>query len=211
MNSPPLSDDTTPTVNISGKRKRSRFYSTPEPCLYNQNVMQNVVVKKQKACLNCRRSKLKCVVDEEHGGACVRCLTRSEECRFKSRTHDEEWQEMTSNRLDDLSRAIEELSYSMNLIMPHLSLNAPSMEPLPPQVRPPQRYVSMQRSPEKIPTTVSYTPMSKDMPVMQPWLSPPMSLDENFSSPSQHSYSTPSSSVYNDNCIVFGSSPVAPD
>lgn len=42
--------------------------------------------KKQKACANCRRAKLKCIV--EHGEAdCVRCRARQERCVFYPRTH----------------------------------------------------------------------------------------------------------------------------
>ncbi len=42
--------------------------------------------KKQKACANCRRAKLKCIV--ESGDAdCVRCRARKERCIFYPRSH----------------------------------------------------------------------------------------------------------------------------
>ena len=42
--------------------------------------------KKQKACSNCRKAKLKCIVDE---GAtdCLRCSSRKEKCIFYPRAH----------------------------------------------------------------------------------------------------------------------------
>jgi hypothetical protein len=247
MNTPSFSDYSVPALKTTGKRKRSSLSSTPEPSHYNQNIMQNVIIKvkyssyffrrvhschkdaqKQKACLNCRRSKLKCVVDEEHGGACVRCLTRNEECRFKSRTHvrsspffpavflgshtsfpkDDEWQETTSNRLEVLSQAvsalfalclwrfsrtksllllskIEQLSYSMQMVMQHLNLNPPQMMSLPvPQAQLQQHCAPMHQPQARISAAPSYLPMPERAQLMQPWPSPPTSLDERFPSPS---------------------------
>lgn len=42
--------------------------------------------KKQKACANCRRAKLKCIMDEGVG-SCVRCNARKETCTFLPRSH----------------------------------------------------------------------------------------------------------------------------
>lgn len=42
--------------------------------------------KKQKACANCRRAKLKCIV-EENESDCVRCRARKERCIFYPRGH----------------------------------------------------------------------------------------------------------------------------
>jgi hypothetical protein len=41
--------------------------------------------KKQKACANCRRAKLKCIVEGD--GDCVRCKARKEKCVFYPRSH----------------------------------------------------------------------------------------------------------------------------
>lgn len=46
--------------------------------------------KKQKACANCRRAKLKCIV-EEGLTECVRCLSRKERCIFYPRAHVSVW------------------------------------------------------------------------------------------------------------------------
>jgi len=42
--------------------------------------------KKQKACANCRRAKLKCIV-ENNEADCVRCRARKERCVFYPRGH----------------------------------------------------------------------------------------------------------------------------
>jgi len=42
--------------------------------------------KKQKACANCRRTKLKCIVDPNESD-CVRCKARKERCIFYPRSH----------------------------------------------------------------------------------------------------------------------------
>jgi hypothetical protein len=42
--------------------------------------------KKQKACANCRRAKLKCIV-ENNQTDCVRCRARKERCVFYPRGH----------------------------------------------------------------------------------------------------------------------------
>jgi len=185
MNTPPLSDYAIPALKTTGKRKRSPLSSTPEPSLYNLNVMQNAVIKKQKACLNCRRSKLKCVVDEERGGACVRCITRNEECRFKSRSHDDEWQETTSNRLDMLTQAVEQLSYSMDMVMQHLNLNPLQVvsHSVNPQAQSQSQCAPIHHPQARIPAP-SYLPIPEQAQLMRPWPSPPTSLDERFSSPS---------------------------
>lgn len=87
--------------SIIVKDKVTSRHQPSSPPVLIQNPQQ-----KQKACLNCRRSKvscanryaiqlphsalsplqLKCVVSAD-GGACVRCATRKEECRFKTRAH----------------------------------------------------------------------------------------------------------------------------
>ena len=42
--------------------------------------------KKQKACSNCRRAKLKCIVDDGETD-CIRCKARKEKCVFYPRSH----------------------------------------------------------------------------------------------------------------------------
>jgi hypothetical protein len=42
--------------------------------------------KKQKACANCRRAKLKCIVDDGETD-CIRCKARKEKCVFYPRGH----------------------------------------------------------------------------------------------------------------------------
>lgn len=53
-----------------------------------ENGMPSVLVreKKQKACANCRRAKLKCIV-EDNETDCVRCRARKERCIFYPRGH----------------------------------------------------------------------------------------------------------------------------
>lgn len=62
-------------------------------------------VKPQKACVQCRRSKVKCV--HEGGPPCRRCSDTKQECKFRLRADDETWRERTDERLDKLTMAVE--------------------------------------------------------------------------------------------------------
>ncbi|PWN38275.1 uncharacterized protein FA14DRAFT_24955 [Meira miltonrushii] len=62
-------------------------------------------VKPQKACVQCRRSKVKCV--HEGGPPCRRCTDTKQECKFRLRADDETWRERTDERLDKLTMAVE--------------------------------------------------------------------------------------------------------
>lgn len=62
-------------------------------------------VKPQKACVQCRRSKVKCV--HEGGPPCRRCRDTKQECKFRLRADDETWRERTDERLDKLTMAVE--------------------------------------------------------------------------------------------------------
>lgn len=68
----------------SASQNPSHSQSPPSPKLENP---PSVLVreKKQKACANCRRAKLKCIV--EKGSDCVRCESRKEKCIFYPRSH----------------------------------------------------------------------------------------------------------------------------
>lgn len=78
--SPQQSPDTTP-------RKRLSFQSKPDSVSPGGETPAVLVrEKKQRACANCRRAKLKCIV---HAGKteCVRCISRKEKCIFYPRSH----------------------------------------------------------------------------------------------------------------------------
>ncbi|KAK0532853.1 hypothetical protein OC835_003202 [Tilletia horrida] len=64
-------------------------------------------LKPQKACVGCRRSKVKCIHDG--GPPCRRCLDTGQECKFRLRADDERWRERTDETLSKLSQAVETL------------------------------------------------------------------------------------------------------
>ena len=84
-------NSTEPKTAKTGK-KRGRPVETASPPKITEppvNVnLPSVLVreKKQKACANCRRAKLKCIV-EEGKTDCVRCEARKEKCVFYPRSH----------------------------------------------------------------------------------------------------------------------------
>ncbi|SNX82265.1 probable conserved hypothetical Ustilaginaceae-specific protein [Melanopsichium pennsylvanicum] len=66
-----------------------------------------IEVKPQKACVLCRRSKVKCI----HDGAppCKRCEDTNQEaqCKFRLRADDETWRERTDEVLSELAESVE--------------------------------------------------------------------------------------------------------
>ena len=62
----------------TSKAKSSNTVESPPAVLVRE--------KKQKACSNCRRAKLKCIVDKGETD-CVRCKARKEKCVFYPRSH----------------------------------------------------------------------------------------------------------------------------
>ncbi|KAK0566783.1 hypothetical protein OC861_003062 [Tilletia horrida] len=64
-------------------------------------------VKPQKACVACRRSKVKC--QHDGGPPCRRCLDSGQECKFRLRADDERWRERTDETLTRLTQAVETL------------------------------------------------------------------------------------------------------
>lgn len=83
-----------PTGEMKVQKKRARRPSTSQmppqspssPKLDGGLPSVLVREKKQKACANCRRAKLKCIVETD-GTDCVRCKARKERCIFYPRSH----------------------------------------------------------------------------------------------------------------------------
>lgn len=89
--------------------------------------------KKQKACANCRRAKLKCIV-EGNETECVRCRARKERCVFYPRGHDEDWQQTLSGDLYNAIGHLSQLSAAVHHILHHLTAQGmvpPLKSPLP--------------------------------------------------------------------------------
>ncbi|CAO1614530.1 unnamed protein product [Parajaminaea phylloscopi] len=75
--------------------------------------------KQQKACIHCRKSKVKCV--HEGGPPCRRCRDANLECKFRLRADDENWRERTDETLSKLSNAVD--------VLLHRGSVAPGMAP----------------------------------------------------------------------------------
>ncbi|ORX37401.1 hypothetical protein BD324DRAFT_626030 [Kockovaella imperatae] len=105
--------------------------------------------KKQKACSNCRRAKLKCIVEDGEAD-CVRCKARKERCVFYPRTHDEDWQQMLSSDVYTALNHLSTLSSTVHHILHHLSAQ---------RIIPP------------LPTTAFevYEPPERDTSILQGW------------------------------------------
>jgi Fungal Zn(2)-Cys(6) binuclear cluster domain len=81
-------------------------------------------VKPQKACVQCRRSKVKCVHDG--GPPCKRCTDTKQDCKFRLRADDESWREKTEERLQNLE------SFYSRGVPPASQQSAPAMRPIMP-------------------------------------------------------------------------------
>ncbi|PWN52863.1 hypothetical protein IE53DRAFT_244900 [Violaceomyces palustris] len=66
---------------------------------------KNPEIKPQKACVLCRRSKVKCV--HEGGPPCKRCVDNKLECKFRLRADDENWRERTDETLNRLEGSVD--------------------------------------------------------------------------------------------------------
>ena len=64
--------------------------------------------KVQKACVNCRRAKTKCV-NFNSEPPCERCKQMKQACKFRLRSDDENWRDKTDDMLGRLTEAVEGL------------------------------------------------------------------------------------------------------
>ncbi|TIA91006.1 hypothetical protein E3P81_02196 [Wallemia ichthyophaga] len=108
-----------------------------------------VKMKKQKACLTCRRAKLKCEIPVP-GEPCKRCMSTGVECRFRTRAHDDEWQASVEDRLSHLTDKIEAMSQNMENFFNHIGssqqLSNPPNFPSSGQLSPPTYAVTRKSS-----------------------------------------------------------------
>ncbi|WWC58781.1 uncharacterized protein I303_101325 [Kwoniella dejecticola CBS 10117] len=78
--------------------------------------------KKQKACTNCRKAKLKCIL--EHGSTeCIRCKSRKEKCVFFPRSQEDEVQQKMIRDLYEATNHLSQLSKAVHHILHHLTKN----------------------------------------------------------------------------------------
>ena len=84
MSQSPLDRTKRPKTSARASKEEKTSPSSGET---KSGAAPNVLVreKKQKACANCRRAKLKCIV-ESADGDCVRCKARKEKCIFYPRS-----------------------------------------------------------------------------------------------------------------------------
>ena len=80
----PPQDAPSPQPTASTSKKNQTAASTSQSADSPPAVL--VREKKQKACANCRKAKLKCMMDEGQAD-CVRCRARKEKCVFYPRSH----------------------------------------------------------------------------------------------------------------------------
>jgi hypothetical protein len=120
-------------------RKRT---DDPPPAKKIKEELPSVLVreKKQKACTNCRRAKLKCIV-KPPSAACVRCSARKEACVFQPRGHDEDTQQNLANDLGAVTVQMEHVTRAIHHIMHHLMTQTgmPPLDPPLPQYEAPDR------------------------------------------------------------------------
>lgn len=97
---------------------------SPTPPKDSKDGLPSILVreKKQKACANCRRAKLKCIVEDGETD-CVRCRARKERCVFYPRGHDEDWQQTLTGDVYAAIRHLTHLSTTVHHILDHLVLH----------------------------------------------------------------------------------------
>ncbi|TIA90288.1 hypothetical protein E3P99_01603 [Wallemia hederae] len=106
--------------NKKAKQSHSADDSSVIPIQSKDSRGQPVIkMKKQKACLTCRRAKLKCEIPVP-GQPCRRCLTAGVECKFRTRAHDDEWQTSVEDRLCYLSDKIDAMAQSIDNFFSHM-------------------------------------------------------------------------------------------
>nr|XP_019049434.1 hypothetical protein I302_03223 [Kwoniella bestiolae CBS 10118]OCF28364.1 hypothetical protein I302_03223 [Kwoniella bestiolae CBS 10118] len=76
--------------------------------------------KKQKACTNCRKAKLKCIL-EQGSQECVRCKVRKEKCIFFPRSQEDEVQQKLTRDVYDAATHLSQLSKAVHHILHHLT------------------------------------------------------------------------------------------
>ncbi|WWC66230.1 uncharacterized protein I206_100131 [Kwoniella pini CBS 10737] len=115
----PLSPDQTGSFD---HRTHSNSHShSPKPTTITISVPAVLTRdKKQKACANCRKAKLKCIL--EHGSTeCIRCKSRKEKCTFFPRSHDEEVQQRLIKDMYEATTHLAQLSKAVQHILQHLT------------------------------------------------------------------------------------------
>ncbi|WVQ77017.1 hypothetical protein IAR50_006696 [Cryptococcus sp. DSM 104548] len=96
--------------------------------------------KKQKACSNCRKAKLKCIV-EPNQTLCVRCNSRKEKCIFYPRGHDDDWQQVLQTDLYNATNHLAQISNAVHHMLHHLTASnlIPPLYPAYERYEPPDR------------------------------------------------------------------------
>jgi hypothetical protein len=108
--------------------KRAKMVAPEPPAVLTRD-------KKQKACANCRRAKLKCIVAGDQAD-CVRCLSRKEKCVFYPRTlvsfslptqddelmyEDEDWQQNLQHDVSTAMSHLADVSAAVHHLISHLT------------------------------------------------------------------------------------------
>ncbi|KLT44329.1 hypothetical protein CC85DRAFT_283571 [Cutaneotrichosporon oleaginosum] len=122
-------------------RKRTADNERPTPKKMKEELPSVLIrEKKQKACANCRRAKLKCMI-EEGDKECVRCITRKERCVFFPRGHDEDYQQTIANDLNAIAVQTQHLTRAVHHLLHHLMAQngVPPLDPPLPTYEAPER------------------------------------------------------------------------
>ncbi|KAK8866107.1 hypothetical protein IAR55_001258 [Kwoniella newhampshirensis] len=117
--------------------------------------------KKQRACSNCRKTKLKCVV-EAGETVCVRCKAREERCVFYPRSQDDDWQQTLTSDVYAATAQLSHISAAVHHMMNHLVRN----NIIPPYTPP--------DSPAGLPT---YQAPDRDLSAIIGWFAPDKNKD----------------------------------
>ncbi|WWD17687.1 hypothetical protein CI109_102128 [Kwoniella shandongensis] len=167
-NSPPISTsnaneetrDNAPAHNSNSTSNSNRTKSG-EGTTSKDSLAVLIREKKQRACSNCRKTKLKCVV-EPGETICVRCKAREEKCVFYPRSQDDDWQQAITSDLYAATTQLSHISAAVHHMMSHLVQN----NIIPPFVPP--------NAPGGLPT---YQAPDRDVSAMLGWFAPDKNKD----------------------------------
>lgn len=94
----------------------------------------DAVLHKGRACLSCRKLKIKCDSSDRDLGSCSRCLRLSLQCIRKrpwvSADGEEGWQRQTNTTIFKLERALEDVLEKLNMPALDMYAQTPIVEPV---------------------------------------------------------------------------------
>lgn len=118
-----------PTVDVSGPPTKKQKRTSP-----SDTISAISMSRKGKACLSCRKLKIKCDSADRDMGSCSRCLRLGLQCIRKqpwmNTENGEGWQQQTNITIFKLERALEDVLEKLNMPALDMYAQTPIVEPV---------------------------------------------------------------------------------